>query len=1068
MLIRCRGYNSGVKEYLEKGQKSGREFSRDELDERVILDGNLDLIEMVYKSIPDKGQDRYLTFTLSFKEDHIDEEQLFAITQEFKSFIMKSYSEDEFNFYAEAHLPKIKTMKDRKTGETVDRKPHIHIVIPRKNLLSGNEMNPVGNYKQNEKYFEAFQEYINQKYGLESPRDNMRLTPTSYADMLSRYKGDDFRAKNKDFKSQILQRVYNEDIKSRQSFYDLVSQYGETKIRNAGKFTEYIAVKLEGDKKFTNLKESIFSDDFIVHRRITKSTLEKHIIESRLSEWGKRADEIKYIDKIASEKLRDKYYSSDDKLKAEIMHSCIYKFNSEYRGYNDIRSKRQTNNQRSFTETQRGSASPFTDSVQNMSNGDVAGSWRGQGNKGLLPGDAHLHMADQQANGNPGLRRSLSDGRGRTIHSTQQFLAGSGDGKRLRKRKLQLTPYPVIPRLKNRIPTLTDIKRRGDSLLPAGAITGKSAVIGFPKPVNADVNSSSVSAWLFRRIRDQPSSQHVNKLLKTIDRDFYDIRREVLGDKRFSYEEKNQFISVIYFERLKRKNAVLNKNEGHIMGSKDIRDMLRNDDKKLSGFTISAPEPEEKQETKSRFARVIDKLRNPVDYSRVADESRKTVEKHLDASNLYTKRTRKGHVHYLDKTSDKTLFVDTGKLITMRKNGLSKDGVAVALELAQGRFGSTLNIKGSQKFKDVVVNVVAEKGLDIHFTDKKMNEALELRRAELLKVKEQQSRPIGAAFTIEGDTSEVNRSSEVKDNEVKKSVDTTTVYIVNNCFTDSNYEGSFYKDFNKAKESYDVNVKFNRSAVDIEAGHIPDDVFLYKYEATHAELAAIDFDLVQEINPEKYKVVLALNETAQSTKQEALRQEDFNRSVIHMEGKIVKHGAAPYLNKEGNSASYYVVLKNKQGQESTQWGVGLRNALKGFRRGQEIALDLKESKPVQVRVRDENGHFFTRETVRNVWAATSLSKPEPVTRKVRKPSTSDIEKTLLATENMNYRYEYVKWQQTQPVTASMQLENEIKAANPGVTGNDLYKLLVEKVQETQKVETQKASRNWDVDGPEMA
>lgn len=103
------------------------------------------------------------------------------------------------------------------------------------------------------------------------------------------------------------------------------------------------------------------------------------------------------------------------------------------------------------------------------------------------------------------------------------------------------------------------------------------------------------------------------------------------------------------------------------MGSKEIRDMLRNDDNKPAGFTISGPELEEKQEAKGRFARVIDKLRNPVNYSKVAEESRKVVEKHLDASNLYTKRTRKGHVHYLDKTSDKTLFVDTGKLITMRK-----------------------------------------------------------------------------------------------------------------------------------------------------------------------------------------------------------------------------------------------------------------------------------------------------------------------------------------------------------------------------------------------------------------
>ncbi len=275
MLIRCKGYNSGVKEYLEEGRKSGRELTRDELDERIILDGNLDLTEMIYKSIPDKGQDRYLTFTLSFKEEQIDEEKLSEITQEFKSFLMKSYTSEEYNFYAEAHIPKIKTMEDRKTGESVDRKPHIHIVIPRKNLLSGNEMNPVGSYKQNEKYLEAFQEFINQKYVLESPRENMRMTPTGYADMLSRYKGDEFRAKNKEFKLKILQRIQEKGIRTRQSFYNLVAEYGETKIRNAGKENEYIAVKLDGDKKFTNMKETIFSDEFIVNRKAALPRLNK-------------------------------------------------------------------------------------------------------------------------------------------------------------------------------------------------------------------------------------------------------------------------------------------------------------------------------------------------------------------------------------------------------------------------------------------------------------------------------------------------------------------------------------------------------------------------------------------------------------------------------------------------------------------------------------------------------------------------------------------------------------------------------------------------------------------------
>ena len=41
MLIRVGSSHSGIKEYLEKGQKQDRFFSRDELDERVIIAGNL-------------------------------------------------------------------------------------------------------------------------------------------------------------------------------------------------------------------------------------------------------------------------------------------------------------------------------------------------------------------------------------------------------------------------------------------------------------------------------------------------------------------------------------------------------------------------------------------------------------------------------------------------------------------------------------------------------------------------------------------------------------------------------------------------------------------------------------------------------------------------------------------------------------------------------------------------------------------------------------------------------------------------------------------------------------------
>ncbi|MFA0965375.1 hypothetical protein [Pseudomonas amygdali] len=82
MLIRVSGYNTGAQEYLEKGNKSGREFTRDELDHRLIIEGQLSVTRAIYESIPDYGQDRYLTFTLSFKEDTVSPELLKAVTND--------------------------------------------------------------------------------------------------------------------------------------------------------------------------------------------------------------------------------------------------------------------------------------------------------------------------------------------------------------------------------------------------------------------------------------------------------------------------------------------------------------------------------------------------------------------------------------------------------------------------------------------------------------------------------------------------------------------------------------------------------------------------------------------------------------------------------------------------------------------------------------------------------------------------------------------------------------------------------------------------------------------------
>lgn len=84
MLIRVGGGNAGIGDYLKHGIKNGREHTRDELDHRVILEGNLEATELIINGM-NTNAERYLHITLSFKEDHIDNETLSNITSEFKS-----------------------------------------------------------------------------------------------------------------------------------------------------------------------------------------------------------------------------------------------------------------------------------------------------------------------------------------------------------------------------------------------------------------------------------------------------------------------------------------------------------------------------------------------------------------------------------------------------------------------------------------------------------------------------------------------------------------------------------------------------------------------------------------------------------------------------------------------------------------------------------------------------------------------------------------------------------------------------------------------------------------------
>ncbi|MFL9876630.1 LPD7 domain-containing protein [Paraburkholderia megapolitana] len=314
MLIRISGHHDGVKVYLEEGRKVGREFSRDEMDERVVLDGDLDITDAIIQAIEAAANvDRYLTITLSFREDSVDRETLDAVVREFKAFVFTAWRPDELNFYAEAHLPRVKSYIDEKTGLLVERKPHIHIVIPKLNLISGQGARPFGFDKLNLDYIDAIQEHLNAKYGLASPKDHRRTELTDSSEMISRYRGDLFRPAARALKEQLLDAVLDQRIESWPAFEALLAARGAFRMRNAGSEDAYPNIKVADADKGVNLKDYVFSRAFIElptdrkfaqlsadvashyeERQSSRATPAE--VQALLDEWSAtRAREVKYL-----------------------------------------------------------------------------------------------------------------------------------------------------------------------------------------------------------------------------------------------------------------------------------------------------------------------------------------------------------------------------------------------------------------------------------------------------------------------------------------------------------------------------------------------------------------------------------------------------------------------------------------------------------------------------------------------------------------------------------------------------------------------------------------------------
>jgi Ti-type conjugative transfer relaxase TraA len=337
------GGNTGIKEYLEEGKKQGRELSRDEIDQRIVLEGDLDICDRIIQSRETEAE-RYDHITLSFKEKDMTPEMMKAIAADVKEFVSAAYGKDELYFYAEAHMPKTATEQkwnvETRKYETVERRPHIHFVIPKTNMVTGERASPLellkakyGSKDKTMDFTDALQETINKKYGLASPKDpeNRRAGFISKADMISRLKGDVFTGRNREALTMIREKMLEQRIESPEAFRKMLDGMG---VVTEAKKGEYLKIKLPGHKQNVRLDgEYQFSNEFLsksmqdklafynktgAANSVQQQAADIAKREVLLEKWSDRAREIKYLSP-SSPFFKEQYSPATDAQKTVML-----------------------------------------------------------------------------------------------------------------------------------------------------------------------------------------------------------------------------------------------------------------------------------------------------------------------------------------------------------------------------------------------------------------------------------------------------------------------------------------------------------------------------------------------------------------------------------------------------------------------------------------------------------------------------------------------------------------------------------------------------------------------------
>lgn len=854
MLIRISGGTSGIKEYLENGRKEGRELSRDELDERVILAGDLDTANQVILDMDNDGE-KYLHITLAFKEDEIDRATLEGIADDFRQFAFSAYEPDEYSFYAEAHMPKVKSYTHEKTGEFVERKPHIHIVVPKKNLLSGQHLNPFGVVDKNERFIDAFQEHVNNKYGLASPKESRRIEFTDASEMISRYKGDVFKGdKGKQLKGQLLSEMLDRGIEDYGQFKKLAAEYGTVSTgKSKDREDRYLKVTPPGATKAARLDSYVFSREFVElptaekHKRMAAEVQRNYQIagEARrdpahvarhLDEWHRsRARELKYLNS-GDKKFYQAYRQAGAETRQQMLAERESRFYTKHR-------KEQTNDQQHRQRADRAAGAdrfarefPFKGvspgqgrDAGNAGHQPGAGNWQrspqsfGQGaapqslnsvrnlssvgvvrdtqrSEVLLPNHARNELDHQRAEPTDGLRRSAD--RYAAVRPTGR---ASDSAVSQRSRDLQETKQA---RSAGRQDDMQDIKQNLDARRLLAELSQSHGVIPEKYEITKAKDGSdrikcgtrnlNVSDFLTKELNlpwkdaektlresygrqtgrqlqrehrqeprrqlwaefqagrgdrqqlrtrqwdDQRTTQRAR--MDAIKKEFYAKRSRIQGDKSLTGAQRKAALSVARMERITSEAAAKEragiereqlKAAQRVPVMEQYRDFLAEkaqggDEQALAELRRQRPE---KAERVTENEAKIEGAEAP------AKQEREPI--HRTQALTYQVH-RNGDVTY--QRAGRDVLRDEGRSVQMLQT--DDKTIETGLRLAQQKFGRKLALSGPPEFQEKAARVAAEAGLQVEFTDARLNRIMRERTAELAaeKARDQEARRVAQEF----------------------------------------------------------------------------------------------------------------------------------------------------------------------------------------------------------------------------------------------------------------------------------------------------------------------------------